>query len=422
MRLRIHTRRRAVTAVLGACLVAVPAGAAGAQTPDPVEVLRVRLAETSARLDQLYADADTAILAYEEQRLLLLEATDAYEEAREKADSAADLHKEARTHSVRYAVSVYQGADLSPVYAWTDGGGPRAAAERDGYLRLLDSRGTDRLNRASAANLVREGLRRRARTAQEARGEAVVAAAEAKDSALEAVEAQEAELKEILARQTELEAALTEQSDTAVLEAEREHALEQARDAADGLDEPSGSVPDPEHTAHPAEPPPTQGASSAPDGPTSPAPRPRSDGPTDPSGDTVCVGGPSDRYSNGQIPVSALCPLPQPGEMLRADAAAAFIELDGAYRDRFGRPMCVTDSYRPFTEQVRLFREKPPGMAARPGSSAHGLGIAVDLCGGVHEHHSPEHTWMLRNAPSYGWVNPAWARDGFEPWHWEYQP
>ena len=82
--------------------------------------------------------------------------------------------------------------------------------------------------------------------------------------------------------------------------------------------------------------------------------------------------------------------------------------------------MCVTDSYRPYHEQVRLFQEMLPGMAARPGTSAHGLGIAVDLCGRVDVLDSAEHRWMLDNAPEYGWETPDWARDGFEPWHWEY--
>lgn len=125
---------------------------------------------------------------------------------------------------------------------------------------------------------------------------------------------------------------------------------------------------------------------------------------------------------NGRIPDSALCPLPQSGEMLRADAADAFLELDDAFHDEFGRPLCVADSYRPYHEQVRLFQEMLPGMAAEPGTSKHGLGVAVDLCGGIDELDSPEHRWMLAAAPEYGWINPDWAGDGFEPWHWEYDP
>ncbi|WP_017608106.1 D-alanyl-D-alanine carboxypeptidase family protein [Nocardiopsis xinjiangensis] len=98
----------------------------------------------------------------------------------------------------------------------------------------------------------------------------------------------------------------------------------------------------------------------------------------------------------------------------------AFLELDGAFREEFGRPVCVTDSYRPYHEQARLFQEMSPGMAAEPGTSRHGLGVAVDLCGGVEQLGAAEHEWMLDNAPGHGWGNPEWARGGFEPWHWEY--
>lgn len=82
----------------------------------------------------------------------------------------------------------------------------------------------------------------------------------------------------------------------------------------------------------------------------------------------------------------------------------------------------MADSFRPYHEQVRLFQETLPGMAAGPGTSAHGLGLAVDLCGGVHDPESAEHRWMFADGPVHGWENPHWARDGFEPRHREYTP
>ena len=115
-----------------------------------------------------------------------------------------------------------------------------------------------------------------------------------------------------------------------------------------------------------------------------------------------------------------MCTSPLYNASCSADAAVAFMELDGAFHEEFGRPMCVTDSYRPYHEQVRLFQEMSPGMAAEPGTSQHGLGVAVDLCGGVEQLGTAEHEWMLDHAPDHGWVNPEWARGGFEPWHWEY--
>jgi hypothetical protein len=125
-------------------------------------------------------------------------------------------------------------------------------------------------------------------------------------------------------------------------------------------------------------------------------------------------------YPNGLIPTRYLCPLPQPGRMLRADAALAFYRLNDAYRKRFGTEMCLTDSYRPLAEQQRIYADRP-GMAAVPGHSNHGYGTAVDLCGGVQNQGSPEFNWLQTNSKTYEWFHPSWAYSSpFEPWHWEY--
>lgn len=128
-------------------------------------------------------------------------------------------------------------------------------------------------------------------------------------------------------------------------------------------------------------------------------------------------------FSNGQIPATALCPIwGAPGQLLRADAAAAFDRLSRAYARQFGRPICVTDSYRSFSQQVALYATKP-NLAARPGTSNHGWGVAVDLCGGVESFGTVEHTWLFTHAPLYGWFHPSWAEPTGsrpEPWHWEF--
>jgi hypothetical protein len=127
-------------------------------------------------------------------------------------------------------------------------------------------------------------------------------------------------------------------------------------------------------------------------------------------------------YPNGLIPKTMLCPLQQKGFSLRADATIAFVSLNEAYRRRFGKQMCVTDAYRNLAEQQAIYYRRP-GFAAVPGRSNHGLGLAVDLCGGVERSGSPEFVWMEKNSKKYGWFHPAWAYSSpFEPWHWEYDP
>ena len=152
-------------------------------------------------------------------------------------------------------------------------------------------------------------------------------------------------------------------------------------------------------------------------------------GPLGPGGNAVtgavgsCPGGDTRRYANGEIPLAALCPIwGAPADYLRADAAYAFNRLSVAYAQQFGRPICVTDSYRPYADQVRIYAASP-NLAAVPGTSNHGWGTAADLCGGVESFGTATHEWLLLHAPGFGWFHPAWAEPtGSKPeaWHWEY--
>lgn len=126
---------------------------------------------------------------------------------------------------------------------------------------------------------------------------------------------------------------------------------------------------------------------------------------------------------NGFLPDQALCPLVQaPGQRLQTAAARSFDALSAARAAATGRPLCVTDSYRSYAGQVDVFRRKP-SLAATPGRSQHGWGLALDLCGGAERFGTEAHEWLKANGPSYGWIHPAWAQPGGsrpEAWHWEY--
>jgi zinc D-Ala-D-Ala carboxypeptidase len=126
------------------------------------------------------------------------------------------------------------------------------------------------------------------------------------------------------------------------------------------------------------------------------------------------------KYPNGLIPSRYLCKLPQKGASLRADAARTFVKLNAAYKQRFGRDMCITDSYRSLPAQQSVYAQRP-GFAAVPGTSNHGLGTALDLCGGVQSQGSLQFNWLRANSQRFGWFHPSWAYSSpFEPWHWEY--
>jgi D-alanyl-D-alanine carboxypeptidase len=128
-------------------------------------------------------------------------------------------------------------------------------------------------------------------------------------------------------------------------------------------------------------------------------------------------------YSNGHMPASALCPLwGAPGQVLRADAAAAFDRLSKAYAAQFGRPITVTDSYRSYAAQVAC-RQQKGDLCATPGTSNHGWGTAVDLGDGVNSYGTATYDWMKANSTRFGWFHPSWAEPGGskpEPWHWEF--
>ena len=129
---------------------------------------------------------------------------------------------------------------------------------------------------------------------------------------------------------------------------------------------------------------------------------------------------------NGQIPREVLCGLAFDSDtLLRCDAARAFEQLNAAYRGQFGQNLSVTSSYRDYDGQVEA-RNTRGGLAATPGTSNHGRGLATDLdgFGDVGEFDTPSYIWMAANAGAFGWIHPSYMGPGgsgpLEPWHWEY--
>jgi peptidoglycan hydrolase CwlO-like protein len=141
------------------------------------------------------------------------------------------------------------------------------------------------------------------------------------------------------------------------------------------------------------------------------------------SGGPLCTGKPIGNQQNGNLDPESLCKLWMGGgATLRADAANAFNRMSKYRAATAGGPLCVTGGYRSYQRQVELYRSKP-GLAAVPGTSEHGWGQAVDLCGGVQTFGTAAHEWMRANAGRFGWVHPEWARQSGsrpEAWHWEY--
>src|SRR5690554_2822382 len=124
---------------------------------------------------------------------------------------------------------------------------------------------------------------------------------------------------------------------------------------------------------------------------------------------------------NGLLDDSGLCTLPWAERFkLRADAATALAAMNAVYRARFDRDLCMESGYRTLADQRRL-KSLKGGLAATPGKSNHGWGLAVDLCRTAVSGTSWQ--WLQDNGPTFGWFKPAWAKRGgsgpYEPWHWE---
>lgn len=88
-----------------------------------------------------------------------------------------------------------------------------------------------------------------------------------------------------------------------------------------------------------------------------------------------------------------------------AALSAANAAMKAAGLGTFG----ITDGWRSYEQQVALKKEKPT-LAATPGRSVHGLGLAADL-----KLTSAQFNWLKKNGARFGLVNlPS------ESWHWQY--
>jgi len=121
------------------------------------------------------------------------------------------------------------------------------------------------------------------------------------------------------------------------------------------------------------------------------------------------------RYGNGRIPADALATVGSTGHRLWAPAAQAFEQLLAAAR-RDGVQIGITDSYRSYEAQVDVAARKglysQGGLAAVPGTSPHGWGLALDL--GLSDR---AQAWMRSHAGQFGFEEDTPR----EPWHWVYK-
>lgn len=121
-------------------------------------------------------------------------------------------------------------------------------------------------------------------------------------------------------------------------------------------------------------------------------------------------------YANGRFPDSALAAIP--GGRLEREAAASWNAMHDYILKRSGvsiRPLGPNSSYRTYSKQVEYWNNYQRGgnVAARPGTSNHGWGKAVDVA-------TQQMAALIRqHGPKFGWSWDEGRRAG-EWWHFRY--
>jgi zinc D-Ala-D-Ala carboxypeptidase len=406
-------RRLTATALVAALSLTVPAAMAAAEPaqvavlPDPTELseARQRLEEARAQegdladavevAQQRLAEAEEAVRvakARREEADAVYRAAAAREEAAEARAAEANDRLAEITARLDAAIAKYQREEAQlrtearEAYKRSTGG----VAESEAVIgALLDEEELDvALNRVE---LLRKIASRQADTAAElgdladeieaiqaARAEEAEAAEAAADEAITAANAAQAALtkREALAQR---EAATLEAAEGLVVAL-----AEQREDNAASVEALTGAVKELEERAAALR---VTTTSSA-------------------------IPGELAQYGNGRIPAAVLEPIGRGGHRLWAPAARAFKAMVAAAGED-GVHIGVTDSYRSFAAQVDVARRKglysEGGLAARPGTSNHGWGLALDL-----DLDGKALSWMRRNADRFGFIEDTPR----EPWHW----
>lgn len=122
-------------------------------------------------------------------------------------------------------------------------------------------------------------------------------------------------------------------------------------------------------------------------------------------------------YANGKLPATAIRDIP--GGRLATSAADSWLRLRAEIAKQAGIYIAPTSSrcsYRTYAEQEWFWNEYQAGrgsLAARPGTSAHGAGMAVDvatpaMAAAINKHGAP-----------FGWQK-KWSDAPSEWWHFRY--
>lgn len=145
---------------------------------------------------------------------------------------------------------------------------------------------------------------------------------------------------------------------------------------------------------------------------------------------------PDQSLVNGKLPRDDVCVLPgyfsntqwEPAtpRFLNCVALASLIRLDAAFMARFGYHLQIDEGYRSLDKQQYFYDLWGYPAAAYPGTSTHGLGLAIDFYAEDDSQYTwgtPVDQWLTANAMQYGWDRPPYYDSpggSSEYWHYNF--
>jgi hypothetical protein len=139
---------------------------------------------------------------------------------------------------------------------------------------------------------------------------------------------------------------------------------------------------------------------------------------------------------NGELPANLVAKLDFSSIKLEKHAVIQLNAMNKEFKAKFGVDIAMSGGNRSFDVQNSIFdwahfdktgKARKIGTnggtaAAKPGTSQHGWGLAIDTSG-MGDKGSAKFDFLEQIGGKYGWVNPGWAKGsgaGHEPWHREY--
>ena len=138
------------------------------------------------------------------------------------------------------------------------------------------------------------------------------------------------------------------------------------------------------------------------------------------------------KQANGKLPESMLVALSWDKEktLIAAPAAADLGRLNSAFKKKFGKNLDIDLAYRTLDTQKFLYQELGSYIAAKPGTSNHGWGLAIDVPETYnYSFKGKYYKWLKANSKKYNWIHRKnleefrsnGSRNPYaEAWHFEY--